>query len=391
MEKMKTIFVLGGDGFCGWPIALRFSKQGHHIVIIDNLSHRKIDVSQGSMSLTPIKSLQKRIDTWEEMTGKTIIWEDIDLATDYDAWCSLLKKYKPTQVIHLAEQRSAPYSMRSSKTSRYTVNNNLNATHNVLAGIVQENMTQSHLIHIGTMGVYGYGAVPDTVIPEGYIDVQLQGKNVEILHPAYPGSIYHMTKTQDALFFQFYAKNYNLQITDLHQGIIWGSQTEETKLHPNLMNRLDYDEAYGTVLNRFLIQATKNIPLSVYGTGGQTRAFIHLQNSGDCIELAINNPPKSGDRVQIFNQMTETLNVKDLAERIVKIHGGSIEYISNPRKELKENELHVSNKQFLDLGLVPITLDDEHISDLIEEIKTHIDRCGSMTPISFWTNLQSNN
>jgi UDP-sulfoquinovose synthase len=235
------------------------------------------------------------------------------------------------------------------------------------------------------MGVYGYGAVPDTVIPEGYVDVQLGGEEVSILHPAYPGSVYHTTKAMDALLFQFYAKNYGLRITDLHQGIIWGSQTTETRLHPELANRLDYDEAYGTVLNRFLIQAVTKHPLTVYGTGGQTRAFIHIQNSGDCIELAIQNPPTKGERVRIWNQMTETLTVCDLAKRIQTIlPTTTIEYLENPRKELTSNTLEVVNQQFLDAGLVPIFLNGDAVKEIIEEIESYKLRCGDMNPRSKW-------
>ena len=210
--------------------------------------------------------------------------------------------------------------MKNSSTKRYTVNNNLNGTHNILCAIVEIDKN-IHFIHLGTMGVYGYGTVPDTIIPEGYITIDMKNQNnesksVEILHPSYPGSIYHMTKTQDALFFQFFAKNYKLKITDLHQGIIWGLYTKETLLHDDLVNRFDYDSDYGTVLNRFIMQVVFNIPLTIYGKGNQTRAFINIENSIDCIELAVNNPPQKGDRVKIFNQITETHRLINLVELI---------------------------------------------------------------------------
>lgn len=380
----KTVFVLGGDGFCGWPLSLRLSSRGYNVVILDNLSRRNIDTEQGSQSLVPIATPQRRVAAWKEVTGRTIEWVHIDLAEEYDRWEALLRLHQPHVVVHLAEQRSAPYSMRSARTSRYTVNNNLNATHNVLCGLVRTGV-KSHLVHIGTMGVYGYGTVPDSVIPEGYLDVEIGGQPVSMLHPAYPGSIYHLTKTQDALMFQFYAKNYNLRVTDLHQGIIWGAQTTETSLHPDLANRVDYDEAYGTVLNRFLIQAATSRPLSVYGSGGQTRAFIHLSNSGDCIELAIHNPPAAGDRVKIWNQMTETLAVGDLARRVAAcVPGAVVEHVDNPRRELGTNSLSVCNRQFLEAGLVPVYLDDTHISEMVSLYTVHARRCGEMKPISMW-------
>jgi UDP-sulfoquinovose synthase len=281
--------------------------------------------------------------------------------------------------------------MKNSTTRRYTVNNNLNATHNLLNAIVEVDK-EIHFVHLGTMGVYGYGTLPDTIIPEGYVNVKMADKtgeysDVEILHPAYPGSVYHMTKTQDALFFQFYAKNYQLKITDLHQGIIWGLHTEETRLHPNLINRFDYDSDYGTVLNRFIMQSACDIPLTVYGTGGQTRAFIHIQNSMECIQLAMANPPARGDRVMILNQMTETHTVGYLAELLKKLYPQTqVNHIDNPRKELVENDLKVTNKQFLDLGLKPIYLDGDRIKEIhqaVGEFKNRVDM-KHIQPKSFW-------
>ena len=388
---MKNIIVVGGDGFCGFPLSLRLSNSGHNICIVDNLSRRKIDVELESNSLVPIYSINERISSWKEITNKEIRFENIDIANEYDRFCDLVRNFKPDTIIHLGEQRAAPYSMKNDKTKRYTVHNNLNGTHNILCAIVEINK-DIHFIHLGTMGVYGYGTVPDTVIPEGYINVKMsdsqnQEKSVEILHPAYPGSIYHMTKTQDALFFQFYAKNYQLKITDLHQGIIWGAHTKETKLSNKLANRFDYDSDYGTVLNRFIIQSAIKHPLTIYGTGGQTRAFIHIENSMDCIELAVNNPPKKGDRVKIFNQITETHTLNDLAVMIKDIYPDTeINYIENPRKELISNDLKVSNQQFLNLGLKPIKLDTEHIKEIYDLVKSNESNIikSNILPKSFW-------
>jgi UDP-sulfoquinovose synthase len=281
--------------------------------------------------------------------------------------------------------------MKNSSTKRYTVSNNLNGTHNILCAIVDVDRA-IHLIHLGTMGVYGYGSVPDTIIPEGYITVDMKNKHgesssVEILHPTYPGSIYHMTKSQDALFFQFFAKNYALKITDLHQGIIWGCQTRETMLHADLVNRFDFDSDYGTVLNRFIMQAVYGIPLTVYGTGEQTRAFIHIENSMDCIEIAVRNPPAAGSRVKIFNQMTQTHRLVDLITLIKEVVPSTTEqHIDNPRKELVKNNLDVCNQQFLDLGLTPIYLDKSAVAEIYQYIlanKVNIDM-ESIYPVSFW-------
>ncbi len=231
-------------------------------------------------------------------------------------------------MVHFAEQRAAPYSMKSPLHKRYTVDNNLNATHNVLVAIVESGL-DIHLVHLGTMGVYGYGTA-GIKIPEGYLQVKIDaddGRTVEqeILYPANPGSVYHMTKTQDQLLFDFYNKNDRVKITDLHQGIVWGTQTEETRRDERLINRFDYDGDYGTVLNRFLMQAAIGYPLTVHGTGGQTRAFINIQDTVRCIELAVANPPQSGERVNILNQMTETHRVRDLAQLVAEITGATVD------------------------------------------------------------------
>jgi UDP-sulfoquinovose synthase len=386
------IYIIGGDGFCGFPTALKLSNEGHEIKILDNLSRRKIDIELGCSSLTKIYTIYERIDAWEEKTGKIINFELIDISKEFTKLCQLILKDKPDIIIHLGEQRAAPYSMKNSTTSRYTVNNNLNATHNILQAIVHTNR-DIHLIHLGTMGVYGYGAVPNVIIPEGYINVEIKNKDqerkeLEILHPSYPGSIYHMTKAQDALFFQFYAKNYKLKITDLHQGIIWGINTPETLLDERLTNRFDYDSDYGTVLNRFIMQSSKNIPLTIYGTGEQTRAFINIKNSTECINLAVNNPPNKGDRVKIINQVTETHTLIDLANLIKKIYPQTeINHLRNPRKELDKNSLDVSNKTFLNLGLNPITLNEKEIifiHDTIKKLESNIDM-KHILPKSYWS------
>ena len=252
--KPKKVFVLGGDGFCGWPSALHLAEKGHEVVIIDNLSRRKIDVELGCTSLTPITSIETRVETWNALIGvNPVRYVYMDLAEEYDKFTQLLKDEKPDTLVHFAEQRAAPYSMKNAKTKRYTIENNLGATHNVLCGIVESGL-DIHLVHLGTMGVYGYGNSGGE-IPEGYIDVILPGNRPKkILHPAYPGSIYHTTKCLDALLFQFYAKNDLLRLTDLHQGIVWGTNTAETARDERLVNRFDYDGEYGTVLNRFLMQ-----------------------------------------------------------------------------------------------------------------------------------------
>lgn len=389
--EYKKILVVGGDGFCGWPLVLRLSNLGHDVSIVDNLSRRDIDKKNKSNSLTPISSIEDRLEAWKEVSKKQVGFYNINVAKDYDKFSTVVREFTPNVIVHLGEQRSAPYSMKNSETAQYTVDNNLNATHNILRAIVDIDR-DIHLVHIGTMGVYGYGAVEGSIIPEGYVDIMMKNKTGEyepltILHPAYPGSVYHMTKTQDALFFQFYAKNYELKITDLHQGIIWGLFTKETDMDPRLINRFDYDSDYGTVLNRFIMQAVYGIPLTIYGTGEQTRAFIHIENSMNCIELAIKNPPNKGDKVKIFNQMTETYDLNTLADHIQELFDNvTIQYVDNPRRELLKNGLEVENKNFLDLGLVPIKINGKELVDIYNYIKNHIGYVNKeiIMPISTW-------
>jgi UDP-sulfoquinovose synthase len=364
------VLVLGGDGFCGWPTSLYLSDRGHDITIVDNLSRRKIDVELEVQSLTPIVPISERLRAWKEASGREIGFVNVDLANEYDRLAALLADLRPDAIVHFAEQRAAPYSMRSAKTKRYTVDNNVRATHNLLTALVETGIDAA-LAHLGTMGVYGYGWSGSAPIPEGYLTVK-----VPTLHPANPGSVYHMTKTLDQLLFSFYAKNDGLRITDLHQGIVWGTQTAQTIKDERLINRFDYDGDYGTVLNRFLMQAAVGHPLTVHGTGGQTRAFIHIRDTVRCIEIAIGNPPKSGDQPKVLNQVTEVHRLLDLAKMISDKTGAEVAYLPNPRREADENDLVVRNDQFLALGLQPTTLSGgllEEITDVAARYKDRVD------------------
>ncbi|MEL6914386.1 MAG: NAD-dependent epimerase/dehydratase family protein [Pseudomonadota bacterium] len=371
------IVILGGDGFCGWPNALYLSKRGHEVIIVDNLSRRSIDLELEVDSLTPIRPIGERLRVWKDLTGNEIKFHNFTVGEHYHRLLTLFKEEEPDAVIHFAEQRAAPYSMKSASHKRYTVNNNLNATNDVLAAIVDSGV-DIHLVHLGTMGVYGYGTA-GMQIPEGYLKVRIDTpageSEQEILYPTNPGSIYHMTKSQDQLFFHFYNKNDGVKITDLHQGIVWGTQTDETRMDERLINRFDYDGDYGTVLNRFLMQAAVDYPMTVHGTGGQTRAFIHIQDTCRCIELALENPPQKGERVNILNQMTETHRVRDLAQMIHDLMGAEIAYLDNPRNEAAENDLHVANARFLGLGLEPIKLSDGVMAEVQEIAQKYKDRC----------------
>ncbi|MEM9063440.1 MAG: NAD-dependent epimerase/dehydratase family protein [Pseudomonadota bacterium] len=387
---MRNIVVLGGDGFCGWPTALHLSALGHRVTIVDNFARRAIDKQLGADSLTPIASMDERLEAWNSVNYRTIAFRELDVAEDFDGLLALFGEVKPDTVIQFAEQRAAPYSMKGHAEKIYTVTNNINATHNVLVAITELGLN-AHIVHLGTMGVYGYDG-DGMEIPEGYLDVYVPGDNREIfkrqiLYPTNPGSVYHMTKSMDQLLFQFYAKNDRLRITDLHQGIVWGTETEETRRHEALINRFDYDGDYGTVLNRFLMQAVVGHPLTVHGTGGQTRAFIHIQDTARCIAMAVDQPPAQGARVKIRNQMTETYRVRDLARIVADITGAKVACVANPRNEAAENDLVVSNKSFLDQGLHPITLREGLLSETMDIARKYAGRCDhAMIPcVSTWT------
>ncbi len=397
------VLVLGGDGFCGWPTALYLSDRGHDVTIVDNLSRRKIDVELEVESLTPIRPIGERIAVWREISGREIGFIHLDLAGEYDRLAGVLRELAPEAIVHFAEQRAAPYSMRATATKRYTVDNNVRATHNLLAALVDTGVDAA-LAHLGTMGVYGYGWSGSAPIPEGYLTVKVPTPEGvlerEILHPANPGSVYHMTKTLDQLMFAFYAKNDGLRITDLHQGIVWGTQTVQTGRDVRLINRFDYDGDYGTVLNRFLMQAAIGHPLTVHGSGGQTRAFIHIRDTVRCIELAITNPPEAGSRPLVLNQITETHRVLELAKMVGDTMGVDIAYLPNPRREADENDLAVRNDQFLALGLQPTTLSEglleecteiaaryKHRADLTKIISRSVWRAGMETAPDLLTEL----
>ena len=377
------VLVLGGDGFCGWPTSLHLSQIGCDVTIVDNLSRRHIDQRYATASLTPIREPEERISAWEELTGRRIGFVNLNLGKSYNELVELIATTRPDAIVHFAEQRSAPFSMKSPSEKRYTISNNVNATHDLVCALA-ECAWSPHVVHLGSMGVYGYKST-GFARPEGYLPILTRTGNGnelredEILYPADPESIYHLTKAIDQLIFQYYAKNNGLRITDLHQGIVWGTQTPETALDERLINRFDYDGDYGTVLNRFLVQAVLGYPLTVYGSGGQTRAFIHIRDTVRGIELSLRNPPAQGERVRILNQVTETHRVLDLAMLISELSGTPYWLVDNPRFEQAENELEVSNEQFLDLGLQPTRLHDALLAEVTDVARRYIDRCDTST------------
>src|SRR5579864_1105903 len=336
------ICILGGDGYCGWATALYLSRRGHQVAIVDNFLRRQWDFELGAQTLTPIQPLTERLRVWQELTGNSIDLFVGDV-TDYDFLASVFEDFRPDAVTHFAEQRAAPYSMIDRKHAVFTQVNNVVGTLNVLFAI-QELRPDCHLIKLGTMGEYG---TPNIDIEEGYIRIQHNGREDVLPFPKQPGSFYHLSKVHDSHNIHFCCKVWKLAATDLHQGVVYGIETDETKLDERLETSFHYDEVFGTALNRFCVQAVAGIPLTVYGTGGQKRGFLNIRDTLRCVELAIINPAQQGE-YRVFNQFTETYTVSQLAD-LVREQGlklglpVEVSHIENPRVERSEE--HTSELQ----------------------------------------------
>lgn len=358
------VLVLGGDGFCGWPTSLHFSRRGHNVLILDNLSRRRWDDELGISSLVPLASPDERIAAWSGISGRDIGHLEADL-TDYAAVREAFMAFQPEVIVHFGEQRSAPYSMIDREHAVFTQVNNVVGTLNVLYAM-RECAPDAHLIKLGTMGEYG---TPNIPIEEGYITIQHEGHTDTLPYPKQPGSFYHLSKVHDSHNILFACRAWNLRATDLNQGIVYNVATEETQLSPALANRFDYDEVFGTALNRFCVQAVCGHPLTVYGSGGQTRGFLDIRDTVRCVELAALNPAKRGE-MRVMNQFTEQFSVLQLAEQVRDVAEQmglevQISHLSNPRVEAEHHFYEAKHTKLLDLGLEPHVLSNDTIAGLL--------------------------
>jgi UDP-sulfoquinovose synthase len=372
------IAVLGGDGYCGWPTALYLSAKGHEVSIVDNYIRRQWDHELGVQTLTPILPLAKRLEVWHELSGKQIDLHVGDI-TDYDFLSSYFQAFEPEAVIHYAEQRAAPYSMIDRKHAVFTQVNNIVGTLNLLFAIREYN-SQCHLVKLGTMGEYG---TPNIDIEEGYITIEHNGRKDTLPYPKQPGSFYHLSKVHDSHNIMFVCKIWGLRATDLNQGVVYGTMTDEVALDEALINRFDYDEVFGTVLNRFCVQAAIGKPLTVYGKGGQTRGFLDIRDTVRCIELACLNPAKEGE-FRVFNQFTEQFSVLDLAH-LVQTAGSKmgfsveLKHLPDPRVEAEAHYYNAKHSKLIELGLKPHLLSDSLLDSLMNIAVKYRDRIDAAT------------
>jgi UDP-sulfoquinovose synthase len=376
------VLVLGGDGYLGWPTALHLSEVGHDIAIADNFARRGYDNEMGVDSLVPIESLSTRVAVWRELTGKDISYYVGDLC-DADFTYHIVRDFAPDAIVHYAEQRAAPYSMVDRKHAVYTQTNNVVGNLNVLYAIAEIN-PDIHLVKLGTMGEYG---TPNIDIEEGWLDVEHKGRRDRVLFPKRPGSFYHLSKVHDSHNIEFACRIWGIRATDLNQGVVYGQQTAETARDDRLATRFDYDAVFGTVLNRFVIQSVLGKPLTIYGNGTQTRGIIEIRDTVRCIQLACETPADPGE-FRVFNQITEFMSLKQIAETIVSASADAVqvEHVDNPRVELENHHYNVVHTGLVGLGLEPHLLSDTLIESLFEITKrnAHRVRYEAMLPTVQW-------
>ncbi len=364
------VLVLGGDGYLGWPTALHLSDRGHELAVLDNFARRGYDRELGVQSLVPIEDLDTRVAVWQQVSGRSITPYVGDLL-DADFVLEVVREFAPDAIVHFAEQRAAPYSMIDRQHAVYTQQNNVIGTLNLMYAVAELN-PEIHLVKLGTMGEYG---TPNIDIEEGWLDVTHNGRTDRMLYPKKPGSFYHLSKVHDSHNLEFGCRVWGLRVTDLNQGVVYGQQTDQTVLDSRLATRFDYDAVFGTVLNRFVIQAVLGEPLTVYGAGGQTRGFLDIRDTVECIRLAVENPADAGE-FRVFNQMTESYSVRQLADKVAECFPGpvQVDHLDNPRVEQAEHYYNVKHTGLVGLGLQPHLLSDTLIESMFDIVAAHKDR-----------------
>ena len=382
---MNRVLILGGDGYCGWPTALHLSHLGYDIAIFDSFVRRQWDHMYNIHSLTPVYPIDQRIQAWKKLTNRQIQLFKGDLL-DYDELVYAINTFRPDAVVHFAEQRSAPFSMIDRKCAVMTQHNNVIGTLNLLYAI-NENIPDCHLIKLGTMGEYG---TPNIDIEEGYLHVTHNGRSDKMLYPKKPGSFYHLSKVHDSHNIEFACRTWGLSATDLNQGVVYGIETDECKLDEQLVNRFDYDEIFGTVLNRFCVQAVSKHNLTVYGKGNQKRGFIDIRDTIRCIRLAVDNPPVAGE-FRVFNQFTQQFSVLELAEKVKQVAqemgiNVDIDHLVNPRVELESHYYNANNSSLLSLGLMPYYLSKDLLKSMMQYAFKYHDQIDKtrINPTVFW-------
>jgi len=380
------VMILGGQGYLGWPSAMHLASIGHEVTIVDNGLKSRLTQETGDFSLTLVQPAKVRAAIFHECTGVWIESVGGDV-TDYGQMCVLLKRFAPDAIVHYAEIPSAPFSMRDYEAARLTVINNVGATL-ALAHAVKECCPGAHIIKLGTMGEYG---TPNVPISEGWLEHQHNGYAQKFLYPATPGSLYHVSKVQDTHVLWLYSRMYGLRVTDVMQGPVYGLTTPQIELHEDLATSFYYDDLWGTVINRFVVQALIGEPLTVYGSGGQKRGFINLRDVVKCIELMLANPP-AGEDYRIFNQITSVHSVKGLADLVVRACSSvgvnaQVGEVRNPRQEAEDHFYSVEATGLRDLGLEPTQLNEETLAEFIEAVRVHIGRVNRqrILPRNGWT------
>ena len=366
------VLIMGGDGYLGWPTAMAFAAKGHDVHVIDNYLRRTIAQQTQSEALMPTPNLQDRAAIFKAATGRDITVHIGDVA-DYRVMEKLFQQFPPEAVVHYAEQPSGPYSMIGFNEASLTLNNNLNATMNLIWAVL-EYAPECHIIKLGTMGEYG---TPNIDIEEGWIEIEHKGRSGKFLFPRAAGSLYHTTKVLDTDLLWFYVRTFGLRVSDLMQGPVYGLSTDESDLDGRLLPNFHYDDIFGTAVNRFLVQAVAGVPLTVYGKGGQTRGYLNLRDTLQCVELAMTKPAGKGE-LRILNQFTETFSVNELAERVQRVGNGmglnvQVKAIPNPRKEAEDHYYNPAHSALMELGLQPNYMTDDVVAQMLDEVLKYKD------------------